>query len=81
MAAYEKYIATKDEKADFYRHLEHDRWMRFHALYNWTYSPARDNSRRQHPSMVPFEKLAPATQQKDDYSWQLLQQLAGFLKS
>ena len=81
MAAYEKYIATKDEKADFYRHLEHDRWMRFHALYNWTYSPARDNSRRQHPSMVPFEKLAPATQQKDDYSWQLLQQLAGFLKA
>ena len=80
MAAYEKYIRTKDEKADFYRNLEHSRWMRFHALYNWTYSSQRDNSRRQHPSMVPFEKLDRDTQKKDDYSWQLLQQLAGFLK-
>ena len=80
MAAYEKYNRTKDEKADFYRNLEHSRWMRFHALYNWTYSPQRDNSRRQHPSMVPFEKLDRDTQKKDDYSWQLLQQLAGFLK-
>ncbi|MBE6866971.1 MAG: hypothetical protein E7492_08480 [Ruminococcaceae bacterium] len=80
MAAYEKYVRTKDEKADFYRHLEHDRWMRFHALYNWTYNPQRDNSQRQHPSMVPFEKLDKDTQKKDDYSWQLLQQLADFLK-
>lgn len=80
MAAYEKYIRTKPEKADFYRNLEHDRWMRFHALYNWTYSPQRDNSRRMHPSMVPFEQLDKSTQVKDDYSWQLLQQLAEFLK-
>lgn len=80
MEAYEKYNRTKEEKADFYRHLEHDRWMRFHALYNWAYSPVRDNSRRMHPSMVPFDQLEKATQAKDDYSWQLLQQLAGFLK-
>ena len=80
MAAYEKYMQTKDQKADFYRHLEHERWMRFHALYNWTYNPQRNNAHRQHPSMVPFESLDKATQKKDDYSWQLLQQLAGFLK-
>jgi hypothetical protein len=54
--------------------------MRFHALYNWTYNPQRNNSLRQHPSMVPFENLDKDTQKKDDYSWQLLQQLAGFLK-
>lgn len=80
MAAYGKYMQTKDQKADFYRHLEHDRWMRFHALYNWTYNPQRDNAHRQHPSMMPFENLDNTTQKKDDYSWQLLQQLAGFLK-
>ena len=81
MSAYEKYMQTRDEKADFYRHLEHDRWMRFHALYNWRYSPQRDNNRRMHPSMVPFENLDKDTQKKDDYSWQLLQQLADFLKN
>ena len=80
LAAFEKYNRSKPEKADFYRHLEHNRWMRFHALYNWVYSPDRDNSRRMHSSMVPFEMLDKTTQIKDDYSWQLLQQLAGFLK-
>lgn len=80
MAAYEKYLQTKDSNADFYRHLEHARWMRFHALYNWTYSPQRNNNHRMHPSMVPFENLSLSTQKKDDYSWQLLRQLAEFLK-
>lgn len=77
--AFEKYMETKAENSDFYRSLEHSRWMRFHALYNWTYAPQRDNSCRRHPSMVPFDQLDKATQSKDDYSWQLLEQLADFL--
>ncbi len=77
--AFEKYMETKAENSDFYRSLEHSRWMRFHALYNWTYAPQRDNSRRRHPSMVLFAQLDKAIQSKDDYSWQLLEQLADFL--
>lgn len=78
--AYDRYLATRDEKADLYRQTEHIRWMRFHALHNWTYAPVRNNAMRQHPSMLPFDRLKPAEQAKDDYSWQLLQQLADILE-
>ena len=54
------------------RRNEHDRWMRFHALYNWTYDAERDNNLRRHPSMLPFEQLSEAEQAKDDYAWKSL---------
>jgi len=54
------------------RRNEHDRWMRFHALYNWTYDAKRDNNLRHHPSMLPFEQLSEAEQAKDDYAWKSL---------
>lgn len=52
------------------RRNEHDRWMRFHALYNWTYDAQRDNDLRHHPSMQPFEQLSEAERAKDDYAWE-----------
>ena len=77
--AYDRYLATKDEKADIYRRTEHIRWMRFHAIHNWSYAPVRNNAMRHHPSMVPFDRLKVTDQVKDDYSWQLLRQLADIL--
>lgn len=56
--------------------LEHQRWMRFHSLYNWRYGPVRDNAARIHPQMLPYEELEPAQQKKDAYAWQLLEPLA-----
>lgn len=51
------------------RRNEHDRWLRFHALHNWSYAPERNNERRQHPSMLPFDQLTEEEQAKDDYAW------------
>lgn len=57
------------------RQIEHERWMRFHSLYGWTYGEVRDNALRRHPLMVPFEELAPEQQAMDDISWELLEVL------
>ena len=48
------------------------RWMRFHMLNNWQYAPVRNNARRLHPLLVPFDALDEADQIKDDYAWELL---------
>lgn len=45
--------------------LEHIRWCRFHFLNNWQYSPVRDNGKRLHPCLRPFDELSPDEQQKD----------------
>lgn len=78
--AYERYLAVRGERADFFRELEHLRWMRFYALSGWRYAPVRDNARRLHPDLRPYGRLTSAEQAKDDYAWELLGALAGRLE-
>lgn len=54
------------------RKNEHERWSRFHYLYNWSYAPFRDNGLRKHPCLVPFEQLSSQEQEKDDLAWRQL---------
>lgn len=77
-AAAQRYRQTRQEKKDTYRWIEHQRWMRFHSMYNWKYDALRNNQTRHHPLMVPFEDLTPADQQKDDFAWELLEQIAQY---
>lgn len=72
VAAYKRYQAAGGEERDRFRRIEHARWCRFHLLNGWQYGPARDNNRRLHPMLVPFDKLSLADQEKDDYSWEVL---------
>ncbi|MDO4492820.1 MAG: ion channel [Clostridia bacterium] len=51
------------------RENEHDRWMRFHSLYNYTYGEQKDRVRRTHPCMVPYARLGAEEQRKDDAAW------------
>ena len=74
--AYARYLETMPACAVLYRQIEHERWMRFHAMYNWRYSPERDNAARRHPAMLPFEELTEKEQMKDDFAWELLGVLA-----
>ena len=55
---------------ELYRRNEHDRWMRFHCLYNWTYGTGKDEAARTHPSLVPFDWLSAEEQAKDDNAWE-----------
>jgi hypothetical protein len=41
--------------------LEHERWMIERKLDGWRYAPARDNPRRLHPKLVPWEQLQRST--------------------
>lgn len=52
---------TKEELS----HLEHIRWVRFHWLNNWHYGEVRDNARRIHTDLQPYEALDEPTKQKD----------------
>ncbi len=74
--AYRVYCETRAEKADCYRRIEHERWLRFHLLNNWQFAPVRDNARRFHPLILPYDELSPEEQAKDDFAWELLGALA-----
>lgn len=78
--AFARYEQTP-EKKETYRWIEHERWMRFHCLYNWEYDAVRNNAARRHPMILPYEDLSEAEQAKDDYAWLLLAELAEELKA
>jgi len=47
--------------------LEHERWNAQRRLdgWRWTYLPAKDEVRRLHPSLVPFEALSESAKSYD----------------
>ena len=44
---------------------EHARWMRERQRCGWTYAPQRDEARKRHPLLIPWEQLSAAEQEKD----------------
>lgn len=59
------------EEKDRFRRIEHARWRRFHFMNGWRCGAVRDDRKRLHPMLVPFDRLSPAEQEKDDNSWEL----------
>ena len=45
--------------------VEHDRWMQEKLANGWTYAPVRDNAKKHHHMLIPYEKLPSEEQQKD----------------
>ena len=74
--AYKAFRQTDGEERERLRMIEHERWNRFHLLNGWQYSPVRDNSKRLHPMIVPYEQLSERERAKDDYAWEILGTLA-----
>lgn len=74
--AFNRYQKADPEQKECFRWIEHQRWLRFHSMYNWRYAPQRNNPAREHPLMVPFEQLDHNEQIKDDYAWELLETLS-----
>ncbi len=68
--AFLRWESSPDKKP--YRKNEHERWLRFHCLYNWRYGETRDDIRRIHPLLVSFESLPEEAQAKNDDVWRQL---------
>lgn len=72
--AYEKYCATRKMEAarEKYRKLDHMRWLRFYVYYNWSYGSARNDIKREHPMLCPYEELSPERKLERDAAWELM---------
>ncbi|MBQ3972735.1 MAG: hypothetical protein II628_01085 [Lachnospiraceae bacterium] len=69
------YRALDQEGLDRCRRIEHERWMRFHLMNNWQYAEKRDNARRLHHLLLPYDQLSLPDQLKDNYAWELIEKL------
>lgn len=43
----------------------HESWLAEKVATGWKYGPVKDPSKKEHPCMVPFDKLPPEQQAKD----------------
>ncbi|WP_432837918.1 RyR domain-containing protein [Dactylosporangium sp. CA-092794] len=54
-----------DPLLDVLAEHEHERWMDESTKQGWTWGEQRDNTAKRHPSLIPWEKLSEAEQEKD----------------
>jgi hypothetical protein len=53
------------EQIEMLSEKEHERWMMERERSGWTYGSPRDDARKRHPSMVPWECLPESEKEKD----------------
>lgn len=68
-------IVSKDEQVDpvvltsdqleLLARMEHDRWWADRMLDGWTFHAVRDNQRKFHPNLVPYDELTEPIKQLD----------------
>jgi len=70
------------EELELLARMEHDRWLRDKMAAGWTYAPPpRNDAKKTHPSLVPWEDLPEAEKEKDRQAVQAIPELlakAGF---
>ena len=74
LAAYKEALAARIAagRIDDCLALEHERWMRYYLLAGWRYAEKRDNLRRLHPMLIPYDRLPEAEKGKDMDSYEQL---------
>ena len=58
-------FALTDQELEALAIHEHDRWMTERQGQGWRHGTARDNKRKLHPDLVPWDKLSAESQEKD----------------
>lgn len=69
-------VLTPDELEQLAR-AEHDRWMASKLVQGWTYAPARDDARKRHPDIVPYDDLSEAIKDLDREQVRIMARLLG----
>ena len=65
---------SSDDKRKLFE-IEHERWCRFHYIYNWEYSMSRNDSERKHNLLVPFSKLSDKDIERDRETYEFIGEL------
>jgi len=55
---------------------QHEAWVQSKQRGGWTYGAVKDESKKTHPSLVPFDQLSEAEQKKDALVIAVVQALA-----
>lgn len=57
--------------------MEHARWAAYYWMTGWTFDPVRDDARKRHPNLVPYDDLDEPTK---DYDRLAVRNLADYLR-
>ena len=81
--AYDSLCEAKKDPArlDELRRIEHARWVRFYAYYNWKYGAVKDPYRRENPMICEYDDMTEAQKAYHDRAWDLIGELAKQLSS
>ena len=82
-AAYDSLCEAKKDPArlDELRRIEHARWVRFYAYYNWKYGKVKDPYKRENPMICEYDDMTEAQKAYHDRAWDLIGELAKQLSS
>jgi voltage-gated potassium channel Kch len=58
-------FAFTDAEVELLARREHDRWMAERRSRGWTFGPVRDDERKVHPKLVPWDELTTIDREKD----------------
>ena len=58
-------VLLQSEQLELLARMEHDRWWADRVLDGWTLSAVRDNKRKYHPNLVPYDELTEPIKQLD----------------
>jgi class 3 adenylate cyclase len=58
-------VTLTDAQVEDLARREHDRWMASRRRDGWTYAARRDNARKHHPLLIPWEELSEPEREKD----------------
>lgn len=53
------------QRGDFGPEASHISWMKHKAEEGWVYGPVKNSERKEHPCLVPFDRLSREQQAKD----------------
>ena len=62
---------SDNDKYKLYK-IEHERWCRFHYIYNWEYSKERNDENRKHNLLVPFNQLSDKEKEKNKEAYECI---------
>ena len=69
-------MLTPDELEELSR-AEHDRWMAAKLVQGWTFGAVRDDAKRLHPDIIPYDDLSEAIKDLDREQVRIMARLLG----